>query len=89
MSGLPDPYAVVFILKDAGTPAVIQKAGFRKGYSTIDHTVKQPIEKTLEYNMPLVLCFVNYNKFFDSIETATVITSINQKSISPMHSNTP
>ena len=33
-----------------------EQAGFRKGYSTIDHlhTLKQVIETTLEYNVPLV-----------------------------------
>ncbi|CAG9116776.1 unnamed protein product [Plutella xylostella] len=55
-----------------------EQAGFRKGFSTIDHihTVRQIIQKTEEYNQPLCLAFVDYEKAFDSIETWAVLESL-------------
>nr|ADI61818.1 endonuclease-reverse transcriptase [Bombyx mori] len=55
-----------------------EQAGFRSGYGTIDHihTVRQIIEKTTEYNRPLCLAFVDYEKAFDSIETWSVLDSL-------------
>ena len=64
-----------------------EQAGFTKGYSTLDHlhTLNQLIEKTSDYNMPLVLPFVDYKTAFDSLETAAVITSIKQQGINPIY----
>ena len=47
-----------------------EQAGFRSGYSMIDHlqVVNQLQEKANEYNMPLCFAFVDYEKAFDSIE---------------------
>jgi hypothetical protein len=55
-----------------------EQAGFRKGFSTIDHihTLRQVIQKTEEYNLPLCLAFVDYEKAFDSIETWAVLQSL-------------
>ncbi len=55
-----------------------EQAGFWKGYSTIDHihTLRQVIQKTEEYNLPLCLAFVDYEKAFDSIETWAVLRSL-------------
>ena len=55
-----------------------EQAGFRKGYSTVDHihTLRQVIQKTEEYNLPLCLAFVDYEKAFDSIETWAVLPSL-------------
>lgn len=49
-----------------------------KGYSTVDHihTMRELIKKTEEYNMPLCLAFVDYEKAFDSCETWEVIGSL-------------
>lgn len=45
------------------------QAGFRKRYSTIHiKPVRTLIEKSTEYNVPLRLAFVDYNKSVDSIE---------------------
>ncbi|KAI8430387.1 hypothetical protein MSG28_000676 [Choristoneura fumiferana] len=53
-------------------------AGFRSVYSTIDHihTVRQIIQKTEEYNRPLCLAFVDYEKAFGSIEIWSVMESL-------------
>ncbi|KAA5553182.1 hypothetical protein F3G54_32575, partial [Pseudomonas aeruginosa] len=40
------------------------------------HTVRQIIQKTEEYNLPLCLAFVDYEKAFDSIETWAVLESL-------------
>ncbi|RVE40503.1 hypothetical protein evm_014848 [Chilo suppressalis] len=55
-----------------------EQAGFRKGFSTIDHihTLRQVIQKTEEYNLPFCLAFVDYEKAFDSIETWAVLQSL-------------
>ena len=46
-----------------------EQAGFRFGYETNDHlqVIKTLIEKSVEYNKPLVMVFVDYEKAFDSI----------------------
>jgi hypothetical protein len=55
-----------------------EQAGFRKGFSTIDHihTLRQIIQKTEEYNLPLCLAFVDYEKAFDSIKTWAMLQSL-------------
>ncbi|XP_063630801.1 zinc finger protein 135-like [Cydia splendana] len=55
-----------------------EQAGFRRGFSTVDHihTLRQVIQKTEEYNLPLCLAFVDYEKAFDSIETWAVLQSL-------------
>jgi len=47
-----------------------EQAGFRKNFSTSDHilTLKTLIEKVTEYNLPLYLAFIDYEKAFDSVE---------------------
>ncbi|KAK6732754.1 hypothetical protein RB195_016862 [Necator americanus] len=54
---------------DEGQPC--EQAGFRKGFSTIDHihTVSKLIEVSREYKMPLCLTFIDLKKVFDSVET--------------------
>lgn len=46
-----------------------EQAWFRRGYSSLDHkfAINQILEKTREYNIPLALNFIDYNKAFDSI----------------------
>ena len=48
----------------------VNQAGFRNGFSTIDHifTIQQITEKCYEYDLPIFLGFIDYNKAFDSIE---------------------
>ena len=54
-----------------------EQAGFRSGYSTIVHIhfVNQMKEKCREYNIPLYIAFVDYEKAFDSVQTQAVLTS--------------
>lgn len=47
------------------------QARFRTGYCLIDHihTISHVIEKCMEYNQPLYMAFIDYEKAFDLIET--------------------
>ncbi|KAJ0181100.1 hypothetical protein K1T71_003185 [Dendrolimus kikuchii] len=60
-----------------------EQAGFRQGYSTVDHihTVRQIIQNTEGYNQPLCMAFVDYEKAFDSIETWAALESLQRCSI--------
>ncbi|CAK1600454.1 unnamed protein product [Parnassius mnemosyne] len=55
-----------------------EQAGFRKGFSTIDHihTLRQIVQKSEEYNLPLCLAYVDYAKAFDSVEIWAVLQSL-------------
>ena len=60
-----------------------EQAGFRSGYSTIDHlhTMNQLIEKISEYNMSLCLAFVDYEKAFDSVERTAISNALYEQGI--------
>ncbi|KAK6763665.1 hypothetical protein RB195_024114 [Necator americanus] len=55
-----------------------EQAGFRKGFSTIDHihTVSKLIEVSREYKMPLCLAFIDLKEAFDSAETEAVVEAL-------------
>ena len=61
-----------------------EQAGFRKGYSTTDHlqVLTQIIEKTNEYEIPMCLGFVDYEKAFDSVEHLGIISAIRNQEVS-------
>ena len=61
-----------------------EQAGFRSGYSTMDHihVLNQLLERCRKYKMPLVLAFVDYEKAFDSIEINAVLLALQQQGIS-------
>ena len=58
-----------------------EQAGFRSNYSTTDHihTINQLKEKCREYNIPLCVAFVDYDKSFDSVQTQAILTSLNKE----------
>ena len=55
-----------------------EQAGFRKGYSTVDHlqTINQLTEKCNEFNRPLCIGYINYEKAFDSIEHKAIFKAL-------------
>ena len=69
---------------DEGQPC--EQAGFRRGFSTIDHihTVTRLIEVSREYKMPLCLTFIDLKKAFDSVETEAVIEALGNQGV-PTH----
>ena len=60
-----------------------EQAAYRKDFSTIDHirTVSQVLEKSIEYQIPLYMVFVDYEKAFDSIKYKAVFKALEQHSI--------
>ncbi|KAK6735097.1 hypothetical protein RB195_018346 [Necator americanus] len=60
-----------------------EQAGFRKGFSTIDHihTVSKLIKVSREYKMPLCLTFINLKKAFDSVETEAVVEALDNQGV--------
>ena len=61
----------------------IEQAGFRSGYSTIDHiqVISQLQEKADEYKTPLCFAFVDYEKAFDSIELKPLFESLENQGV--------
>ncbi|KAK6734163.1 hypothetical protein RB195_017750 [Necator americanus] len=55
-----------------------EQAGFRKGFSTIDHihTVSKLIEVSREYKMPFCLTFIDLKKAFDSVDSVLTFYKI-------------
>ena len=59
-----------------------EQAGFRSRYSTTDHIhVVNQLKKCRECNIPLCIAFVDYEKSFDSVQTLTELTSLQEQGI--------
>ena len=60
-----------------------EQAELRSKYSTADHlhAINQHIETCREYNIPLCVAFVDYEKAFDSVQTQTVLASLQEQRI--------
>uniref|UniRef100_A0A7I4YAI8 Reverse transcriptase domain-containing protein n=1 Tax=Haemonchus contortus TaxID=6289 RepID=A0A7I4YAI8_HAECO len=66
---------------DEGQPC--EQAGFRRGFSTIDHihTLTRLSEVSREYKMPLCLTFIDLKKAFDTVETEAVIEALGNQGV--------
>lgn len=55
-----------------------EQAGFRTGFGTNDHlqTIKTLIEKSIEYNKPLMLIFVDFEKAFDFVNQHQMLMAL-------------
>ena len=64
-----------------------EQAGFRSKYSTKDHihATKKLKEKGREYNIPLCVAFVDYEKAFHSVQTQTLLTSLQEQGIEEVY----
>ncbi|KIH56557.1 hypothetical protein ANCDUO_13262 [Ancylostoma duodenale] len=61
----------------------VELIGFRKNFSCMDNiqATTQLIERSHEYDLPLVLVFVDYKKAFDSVETNAVLNALTHAGI--------
>ena len=61
-----------------------EQAGFRKNFSTVDHlhTLMQIQEKTHEWQIPLWICFIDFEKAFDSIEHHAIWGALQRQGVS-------
>lgn len=77
------------IAPDIDTHQPIEQAGFKRGFSTMDHiqVVDQVIEKYLEFNKPLYLAFVDYKKAFDTISHESIWASLKAININEKYIN--
>lgn len=61
----------------------IEQAGFRRGYSTLDHifVVKQLFEKSNEYKETFYCCFIDYSKAFDSLHHESIWQALKNQGV--------
>ena len=60
-----------------------EQAGFRKGYATTDRlqALNQVIMKSDEYNLPLCIGFIDYEKAFDTVEHFAIFEVLRKTNI--------
>ena len=60
-----------------------EQAGFKKGFSTIDHlhTIKQISEKSIEHQKELHLLFIDYTKAFDSLNHGFLLQALKNQGV--------
>ena len=68
----------------------VEQAGFRSGFSTNDHlqVMRTLIEKCKEYKIGIALIFIDFEKAFDSVETWSILDSLNECRVDSRYSNT-
>lgn len=61
----------------------VEQAGFRKGFSTVDHihTLELIIEKYQERQRPLYVAFVDYQKAFDTVSHSSIWESLREQEV--------
>ena len=66
-----------------------EQAGFRKGYSTTDHlqALNQIREKSNEYNLPLCIGFIDYEKAFDTVEHFAIFEALRKINVNETYIN--
>ena len=64
-----------------------EQAGFRSGYSTTDHlqVVIQLVQKANEYELPMCMAFVDYEKAFDSVEHIGIIDALKEHQVDSIY----
>ena len=66
-----------------------EQACFRKGYSTTDHlqALNQITEKSNEYNLPLCIGFIDYEKAFDIVEHFAIFEALRKTNVNETYIN--
>jgi hypothetical protein len=67
----------------------IEQAGFRKGFSTIDHihTLELIIEKYQEQQRPLYIAFIDYQKAFDTVSYTSIWKTMKEQEVEDIYIN--
>ena len=68
----------------------MDQAGFRSGFSTEDHifTIVNLIEKTAEYNLPIWIAAIDYEKAFDTVEHDSLWEALSRAGVGPIYIRT-
>lgn len=68
----------------------VEQAGFRSGFSTIDHlqVVSQVIEKYKEFNKQLYVGFVDYCKAFDTVSHNSIWSALKELEVNDSYIQT-
>ena len=63
--------------------------GWGKGYSTTDHlqALNQTMEKSNEYNLPLCIGFIDYEKAFDTVEHFAIFEALRKTNVNETYIN--
>lgn len=61
----------------------VEQAGFRRGFSTVDHihSIEMIIDKYIEFQKPLYIGFIDYRKAFDTLEHQAIWESLRSQNI--------
>ncbi|KAJ8705403.1 hypothetical protein PYW07_011230 [Mythimna separata] len=61
----------------------IEQAGFRRGFSTVDHIhcIEMIIDKYQEFKRPLYIGFIDYRKAFDTLDHQSIWKSLESQNI--------
>ena len=64
-----------------------EQAGFRSKYSTTNHihVINRLKAKCCEYNIPLCVAFVDYEKAFDSVQTQAILASLQKQGLADVY----
>ena len=76
-------------LKLLDTAQPIEQAEFCSNFSTVDHihVLREVIERTNEYQMPLCVGFIDYEKALDSAESTAVIKALKHSGVEESYIN--
>ena len=66
------------VQQDVAKKIPVEQAGFRRSHSTTDHilTVNLLVEKSREWQLPLHIVFVDFQKAFDTIEYSAIWSAL-------------
>ena len=75
----------IFEEEIADTGLCEEQQGFRKNRSVIDaiFTIRQITEKTIEFNKPTFMCFVDLTKAFDRVKLKDVVPLLQKREVHP------
>nr|BDU78963.1 hypothetical protein 2 [Bombyx mori] len=78
------------ISKTLETKQPVEQAGFRKGFSTIDHihTIELIIEKYQEHQRTLYITFIDYQKAFDTVSHNSIWESLAEQGVEEVYIKT-